>query len=168
MEKQKLAFSRVGSRGWRPQDHPKWKTHVFRGSVGRGGHGALGSPGGGGGPKKNKPTLFQPDQCAVFVPRSSLTHPLLKLQLTLDSSHLCHWNPLVLFVVLHSFLLCCCKTWHCPGDTSELGTVIVLQGFSPFLSSHSSWQNEEKFEGIILGSSHELPTAADPSSCSVT
>lgn len=38
----------------------------------------------------------------------------------------------------------------CPWDTSELGTVILPQGLSPFLSSHSSRQNDEKFERIIL------------------
>lgn len=44
---------------------------------------------------KEKPThhLFQPDLCAVRTPRSSLTPPLLKPQLTLDSSHLCPLEP---------------------------------------------------------------------------
>jgi hypothetical protein len=112
VEMQELAFVRVGSRGWRHQDHPKWKTHAFRGSVDGGGHEALGSPlGEGGGLKRSKPTLFQPDLCAVSYPKICKPPPLLKLQLTLDSSHLCWWNPQVLFGVLHSFPLCCCKTW---------------------------------------------------------
>lgn len=73
VEMQELAFVRMGSRGWRHQDHPKWKTHVFRGSLDGGGHGVLWSPGEGGRLKRSKPTLFQSDLCAVPHPKI-LTH----------------------------------------------------------------------------------------------
>lgn len=73
---QELAFVRMGPRGWRHQDHPKWKTHVFKGSVNGGGHGALESPRVvGRRRKRNKPTTYFSLTCVQSAPQDPHSHP---------------------------------------------------------------------------------------------
>lgn len=100
-------------------------------SVDGGGHGALGSPGGGGGLKRNKPTTCLSPACVQSVSQDS--HPLAPSQATAHPGPfpfvpLCPpWLCSVSFIL--SFLAAVRP--GCPGDTSELGTVILPRGLFP-------------------------------------